>query len=212
MGQPRLGALECINLCGLSVEPEKIVMNLNTFHTKGDLDELLQKAIDVNLRYILIVRGDGGPLLPKIESESIGGKRSVATSIDLIRYINQRYSGRFVTGAAFNPYRPMPFEFDRLKQKIDAGAKFVVTQPIIGKNENVDKLENVNVDVVVEAWMSENIDLLYRSVGRKKDAGAEAYDPTENLKTLHAAYPDNCIYLSLLSFKQDWTEILPRAR
>ena len=29
MGQPRLGALESINLRGLSVDPEKVVMNLN---------------------------------------------------------------------------------------------------------------------------------------------------------------------------------------
>ena len=34
MGQPRLGALETIELTGLSLDPEKTVMNLNTFHEK----------------------------------------------------------------------------------------------------------------------------------------------------------------------------------
>jgi methylenetetrahydrofolate reductase (NADPH) len=210
MGQPRLGALESIDLRDLSVDPEKVVMNLNTFHTKSELDELLEKAAKANLKYILVVRGDGGPLLPKLDAESIGGKRSVATSIDLIRYINRKYPDQFMTGAAFNPYNPMPFELNRMEQKINAGAKYSVTQPIIGKNENVDKLKDFNIAVVVEAWMSNNIDLLYKSVGKEKDEKAEQYDYLENLKALHESYPDCCVYLSMLSFKQDWQKILPR--
>ena len=210
MGQPRLGALESIQRRGLSVDPAKVVMNLNTFHTKNELDGLLQNAAQANLKYILVIRGDGGPLLSKLDPKSVGGKLSVATSIDLIRYINEAFSDQFITGAAFNPYNPMPFELNRMKQKIDAGAKYVVTQPIIGQDENVDKLKDFNIPVVVEAWMSKNIDLLYRSVGKDKDEGAEKYDPTENLKALHASYPDCCVYLSMLSFKQDWQEILPK--
>ena len=210
MGQPRLGALESFELRDLSVDSEKVVMNLNTFHTKSELDRLLQKAAKANLKYILVVRGDGGPLLPKLDSKSIGGNRSVATSIDLIRYINSEYSNHFITGAAFNPYNPMPFELNRMKQKIDAGAKYVVTQPIIGKDENVDRLKDFNIAVVVEAWMSNNINLLYKSVGKEKNEKAEKYDPLENLKALHEYYPECCVYLSMLSFKQDWQEILPR--
>ena len=210
MGQPRLGALESIQLKGLSVDPAKVVMNLNTFHTKSELDGLLQNAAKANLKYLLVIRGDGGPLLSKLNPKSIGGKLSVATSIDLIRYINMEYANQFITGAAFNPYNPMPCELNRMKQKIDAGAKYVVTQPIIGQDENVDKLKDFNIPVVVEAWMSKNIDLLYRSVGKEKDERAEKYDPTENLKALHASYPECCVYLSMLSFKQDWQEILPK--
>ncbi len=210
MGQPRLGALESIQLRGLSVDPAKVVMNLNTFHTKNELDALLQNAAQANLKHLLVIRGDGGPLLPKLDPKSIGGKLSVATSIDLIQYINEEFSDQVITGAAFNPYNPMPFELNRMKQKIDAGAKYVVTQPIIGQDENVDKLKDFNIPIVVEAWMSKNIDLLYRSVGKDKDERAEKYDPTENLKTLHASYPDCCVYLSMLSFKQDWQEILPK--
>jgi len=210
MGQQRLGALESMDLRDLAVDSEKVVMNLNTFHTKSELDGLLQKAAKANLKYILVLRGDGGPLLSKLDAKSIGGKLSVATSIDLIRYINKEYSDQFITGAAFNPYNPMPFELNRLKQKIDAGAKYVVTQPIIGKDKNVDRLKEFNIAVVVEAWMSNNIDLLYKSVGKEKDEKAENYDPLENLKALHEYYPECCVYLSMLSFKQDWHEILPR--
>ena len=210
MGQPRLGALESFDLRDLSVDSEKVVMNLNTFHTKSDLDGLLQKAAKVDLKYILVVRGDGGPLLPKLDAKSIGGSKSVVTSIDLIRYINTEYSNQFITGAAFNPYNPMPFELNRMKEKIDAGAKYAVTQPVIGKDKNVDMLKDLNIAIVVEAWMSKNIDLLYRSVGKNKDEEAEKYDPVENLKALHEFYPKCCVYLSMLSFKQDWKEILPR--
>jgi methylenetetrahydrofolate reductase (NADPH) len=210
MGQPRFGALESFKLRGIPVDSEKVVMNLNTFHTKKALDGLLQKAVSANLKYILVVRGDGGPLLPKLDSKSIGGKLSVATSIDLIRYINNEYPGQFITGAAFNPYKPSTFELDRMKQKIDSGAKFVVTQPIIGRDENVNKLKDLNIVVVIEAWMSQNIDLLYKSIGKEKDERAEQFDPMENLKALHKFYPECCTYLSMLSFKQDWQEILPR--
>jgi 5,10-methylenetetrahydrofolate reductase len=208
MGQPRLGALESFALRGLSVDSDKVVMNLNTFHLKSELDGLLQRAAKAKLKYILVVRGDGGPQLPKLEAKSIGGSRSVATSIDLIGYINKEYADQFITGAAFNPYNPMPFELDRMKQKIDAGAKYAVTQPVIGKDKAVDMLKDLNITIVVEAWMSENIDLLYRSVGKKKDAKAENYDPIENLKALHTFYPECSVYLSMLSFKQDWQDIL----
>ena len=210
MGQPRLGVLESFELRDLSVDSEKVVMNLNTFHTKSELDRLLQKAAKSNLKYILVVRGDGGPLLPKLDSKSIGGNRSVATSIDLIRYINSEYSNHFITGTAFNPYNPMPFELNRMKQKIEAGARYVVTQPIIGKDKSVEMLKDLNIAIVVEAWMSNNIDLLYRSVGKKKDEKAGKYDPIGNLKALHEFYPQCSVYLSMLSFKQDWKEILPR--
>jgi hypothetical protein len=97
-----------------------------------------------------------------------------------------------------------------MKEKIAAGAKYAVTQPVIGKDKNVDMLKDLNIEIVAEAWMSQNIDLLYRSVGKNKNEKTEKYDPVENLKALHEFYPQCCVYLSMLSFKQDWKEILPR--
>lgn len=210
MGQPRYNLLETIEYCGLAVHPQRTVMNLNTFHTKEELDGMLKEASDVGLKYLLVVRGDGGPALAKLEPESIGSKESVATSIDLLRYINTQYSDKFVTGAAFNQYNPMRFETERLKQKIDAGARFVITQPVLGKDPNVDLLRDFDIPVVIEAWMSEKVDLLLKSVRREQDERTEGYNPLKNLHILHNAYPDNCIYLSMLSFKQDWQSMLPR--
>ena len=71
-------------------------------------------------------------------------------------------------------------------------------------------LKDLNITIFVGAWMSNNVDLLYRSVGKKKDETAAKYDPVENLKALHEFYPQCCVYLSMLSFKQDWKEILSR--
>jgi len=156
------------------------------------------------------VRGDGGPLLPKLDAKSIGGTRSVATSIDLIRYINDQYSNQFITGAAYNPYKPLSFELKRMEQKIDAGARFAVTQPIVGRDQSVEKLKSLDIIVIVEAWMSKNIDLLFKSVGKDKNMMSNDYDPIENLKLLHQVYPECCIYLSMLTFKEAWQNILPR--
>jgi hypothetical protein len=210
MGQPRYSVPQVIDSCSLPVDPKKTIMNLNTFHTKEELDGLLRAASNVGLKYLLIVRGDGGPALPKLEPASIGGEKNITTSIDLLRYINGEYSGVFVTGAAFNQYNQIPFETNRLKEKIDAGAKFVITQPVIGKDPNVDLLKEFSVPVIVEAWMSANVDLLYKSVRKEKDERAEGYDPVKNLAVLHDAYPESCVYLSMLSFKQDWKTLLPR--
>jgi methylenetetrahydrofolate reductase (NADPH) len=57
MGQPRFSLIEMIDQCSLSIHPEEMVMNLNTFHTKEELDGLLKAASNAGLRYLLIVRG-----------------------------------------------------------------------------------------------------------------------------------------------------------
>ncbi len=210
MGQPRFSLLELIERVDLPIKPEHTVMNLNTFHTKEELDGLLKKAAKMGVKYLLIVRGDGGPKLSKLNPKRIGGTKNVATSIDLLRHINTEYKGRFITGCAYNHYNTMPFELNRLTEKIDAGAKFVITQPVIGKDPNIDALFVYDIPVVVEAWMSKNIELLFKSVRRKKDERSVGYDPVKNLQILHEVYPDRCIYLSMLGFKKQWRAILPR--
>jgi len=210
MGQPRHSLLEMIENTGLPVVPQRTVMNLNTFHTKDELDELLKTAARLGIEYLLIVRGDGGPLLPKLNPDSIGGSKSVVTSIDLMRYINHEYAGTFTTGAAFNQYNAMPLEGQRLKLKIEAGARFVITQPAIGKDSQVDALFRFDIPVVVEAWMSRNIELFMKSIRNQDQGLGKGFDPLVNLRMLHKAYPRSCIYLSMLGFKQSWKAVLPK--
>jgi hypothetical protein len=92
----------------------------------------LSWAADLGLKHILVVQGDGGPLLSKLDSKEMGAEKSVVTSIDLILYIHRSYPGQFITAAAFNPYKPLRIEMECMKQKIAAGAGYAVTQPIIG--------------------------------------------------------------------------------
>lgn len=210
MGQRRCSFLECIQKRNLVVNPERVVMNLNTFHTKKELDKILQDAALVGIRYLLIVRGDGGEDFPKLDPNSIGGKHSVTTTEDLIRYINSAYANHFCTGAAFNPYKNMAFERQHMETKIESGARFIVTQPLIGRNRHVDDIQHFSVPLLVEAWMSNNIDLFSRSVGLQEDDLPDQYDPLANLRQLHTAYPQSCVYLALLNFKLEWQQTLPK--
>lgn len=210
MGKLRHSLVEMLRACDVTVDPEKTVMNLNTFHAKEALDRLLTKALDMGIKNLLVVRGDGGPELDKLDPASIGGKMNIATSTELIRYINTEYSNCFNTGAAFNQFNRPSFELDRFRQKIDAGAKFAITQPVIGRDENVDSLIGLGLPVIIEAWMSKNIELLFKSVRKEIGDEPHVYDPVENLKALHEAYPEHCVYLSMLGFKSDWKTVLPR--
>lgn len=210
MGQLRYGLIECIEKRGLIVDSNKVIMNLNTFHSKNELDDILTKALNIGIKKLLVIRGDGGPDVPKLDPGSIGGKQSIATTADLLRYINTRYPLNFITGVGFNPYKIISFELKHMQGKVEAGAKFVVTQPIIGNNANVDRVKEYELPLVVEAWMSKNIDLFYKSVGGELDDTLQDYDPLTNVKSLHAAYPDSCIYLALLSFKDNWQKMLPK--
>lgn len=210
MGRPRYSAFECFELRGITPDPEKVLLNLNTFHSKDELDKILDKAAKIGLRYLLVVRGDGGPQLPRLDPLSVGGTYNIATTMDLLRYIHKEYGDQFITGAAFNPYKKMPFELDRAKEKLEAGAEFMITQPVIGVDQHVDSLRRICNNVVVEAWMSAKIDLFYKSVGRVTLGETENYDPVENLDELHTAYPDTPVYLAMLNFDQLWEETLPR--
>ena len=127
-----------------------------------------------------------------------------------MRYINKQCPGLFTTGVAFNQYNATAFEIGRLREKVEAGARFVVTQPVIGRDPNVDTIEGLGIPVIIEAWMSKNVDLLYQIIRKQIDERERQYDPIGNLRELHHAYPENCVYLSMLSFKENWKAMLPR--
>ena len=54
-----------------------------------------------------------------------------------MRYIAREHPGAFRCGVAFNPYEPQEAELEKMKRKIDAGAEFIITQPIIGCDDRV---------------------------------------------------------------------------
>jgi len=200
MGHLSVPAMDAIAELGLPVRPDRLCIHLNTFHTKKDLDATLRAVHDAGGRDLLIVSGDGSPRMHRLEPGEIGIPCLTVTSVELLRYIDREFPGAFRCGVAFNPYEPQESELAKMGRKIDAGARFVITQPIIGRDERVVPLRRFGRPVVLDAWMSKKLHLLGECVGTPIPEGTP-YDPIQNLKDLHACFPDFGLYLALLGFK-----------
>ena len=204
---------ECIEELGLQIKPDQILIHLNTFHTKKNLDEILTGCLKLGITSILAVSGDGSTRLPKLSPADVEAPDTMSvTSVELIRYIRKHYP-EFHVGAAFNPYEPEKHEFEKLDRKLSAGASFVITQPIIDRNDVVDRLltEYPNLPVIIEAWMSKKLYLLSDVVGYHIPEDAE-YDPITTLDKLQNDYSGRGFYLSLLGFKTQYQFIEEMAK
>jgi len=200
MGHLSVTAMDAIETLGLPVRPDRLCVHLNTFHTKKDLDALLRAVHDAGGRDLLIVSGDGSQRLHRLEPDEIGVACRTVTSVELLRYIGREYPGMFNCGVAFNPYEPRDAELAKMERKVSSGARFVITQPILGRDERVNVLRGFGLPVILDAWMSKRVDLLAECVGTTFPEGM-VYDPMGNLRTLGEAYPDWGLYLALLGFK-----------
>lgn len=207
MGYLAFQGTEIIEHLKLPVFKEQVMIHLNTFHTKADLHNILDSCKSLGIKYILVVSGDGSERLPKLRPCDINaeGCTEAVTSVELLRYIDSEYPDDFCQGVAFNPYEPEEHEFEKLDRKLKAGAKFIVTQPIIQRNDVLDNLlaQHKNVPIFFEAWMSKKISLLSQAVGYEIPENTQ-YSPIETLKTLHKIYPQCGIYLSILGFKTQY--------
>jgi methylenetetrahydrofolate reductase (NADPH) len=208
MGKASFQATELISELGLEVRPEQLLVHLNTFHAKDVLDEILDLCYQKGVRYLLAVTGDGSERLTKLHPADVGfPELQSVTSVELLRYIHRRHPGRFVTGVAFNPYEPEEHEFAKLGRKIEAGATFVITQPVLERHAVVDKLlATCALPVVLEAWMSRKLHLLSECVGYPIPEDAP-YDPMACLAALHSNYPQCGMYLALLGFKTQYDQL-----
>ncbi len=200
MGLLSYGATETIDLLGLPVPPDQLMVHLNTFHTKQELDEILNAVKTLGSRNLLVVSGDGSQRLHRLEPAEIGIDAVTVTSVELIRYIDREYPGQFTCGVAFNPYEPQDAELEKMRRKVDAGASLIITQPIIGRDERLDGLAPFGLPVILDAWMSKKLHLLSECVGHEIPEGTP-YDPMENLRELRRSYPDYGLYLAILGFK-----------
>jgi len=209
MGNVHFTALEVTEFLDLPLDPERTLLHLNSFHLKSDLESFLRGAADRGVRNVLVVSGDGSPKLPRLEPSDVGIDTKTVTSIVLLEYIEREYPGVFTCGVAFNQYEPAEHELERLQWKIDAGARFVISQPVLGDDAVVASLGRCGLPVFIGAWMSKRVDLLLECVGLEPRQD-EQYDPAENLALLDGRYPDYGLYLALLSFKRDWSDLLTR--
>ena len=200
MGHLSFQATDIIPELGLPVKPEQLMIHLNTFHTKDALDQILDTAAKMGVKYFLVITGDGNERLPKLKPEAIGESCNSITSVELLRYIRNRHPGVFTLGVAFNPYEPQDHELEKMHRKVAAGAEFICTQPIIGKDDRVYALKQFGLPVVIDAWMSKKLHLLSECVGYTIPEDTP-YDPIANLHELRKAYPDCGLYLALVSYK-----------
>lgn len=203
MGNLSFQGIEIIEEFQLPVIPEQVVLHLNTFHRKDDLDNILCSSLKKGIKYILVITGDGSTRLPKLRPIDVGfADIDSVTSVELLGYIRRKYPENFCLGVAFNPYEPEEHEFEKLERKIKAGATFIITQPVLGKDNVIDKLikKYPKIPVIIEAWMSKKIHLLSDAVGYEITL-ADEYDPIANLKMLHNLYSECGFYLALLGFK-----------
>jgi methylenetetrahydrofolate reductase (NADPH) len=203
MGILSFQATETISELELPVDPERLVIHLNTFHTKKALDEILETAGNMGVKYLLVVSGDGGARLPKLEPEALGHSGNAVTSVELLGYICKTHPGVFNCGVAFNPYEPQDHELEKMKRKVDQGAEFIITQPVIGRDPRVSALRAFGLPVMIDAWMSKKLHLLSDCVGYEI-AEDTPYDPIENLTLLQETYPNHGLYLALLGFKTQY--------
>lgn len=206
MGLLSFQATDIIPELGLKVNPEQLMIHLNTFHTKEALDLVLDTAQKMGCKYLLAISGDGNERLPKLAPEAIGLTVNAVTSVELIGYIRKKYPGVFSIGVAFNPYEPQDHELEKMHRKIDAGAEFVCTQPVIGHDARVDALKQFGLPVIIDAWMSKKLHLLSECVGYTIPEDTP-YDPMANLRELRKNYPECGLYLALVGYKTQFPQL-----
>ena len=207
MGLLSYGAVETIDLLGLPVPPGQLMVHLNTFHPKKELDEILEGSAGLGCRDLLVVSGDGSQRLHRLEPAEVGIDAQTVTSVELLRYIDREYPGKFTCGVAFNPYEPQDAELEKMRRKKDAGAAFIITQPILGRDDRLEGLLPFGLPVTLDAWMSKKLHLLSECVGHEIPEGTP-YDPIENLRELRRNYPDYGLYLAILGFKTQYPLLL----
>lgn len=208
LGNLHFAAPEVLTYLSLPIDPEMCLIHLNTFRRKSDLDDFLRQAKELGIKYLLCVSGDGSQRLTRLNPADLGANVETVTSVELLAYISRAYGGYFTCGVAFNQYEPVGHEMQKMQRKLTAGAKFIITQPVIGRDERVLQLVHLGIPVFVGAWMSKKIDLLKQCLGGETTGLPIDYDPLKNLQILRETYPDYGIYYSLLGFNRDWNGIV----
>lgn len=210
LGNLHFTAMEVIGFLELPLDPEKTLLHLNTFHRRKDVDTFLTEARDKGLKRLLVVSGDGGPRLPKLEPGDIGADAKSVTSVEMLKFIRKEYPGIFQCGVAFNQYEPREDETRKLERKIEAGAEFIITQPLIGRDETLGVLQATGLPVWIGAWMSKRIDLLCQCIDRTFDPSMN-WDAEANLVLLSRSFPEYGLYLAQLNFKREWPRLVMEA-
>lgn len=125
-----------LNYCGLETMLHLTCCN----QTKEEINQNLRRARDIGLKNILALRGDFFP-----DDNSKSDDFSYAS--DLVRHIRENFGDYFVIGVAGYPCtHPESNSYQEdlyyLKEKVDAGADFIVTQMFFDANTFIEFVRN----------------------------------------------------------------------
>ena len=113
------------NYCGLDV-----LMHITcTFMTREKVKESLDKARELGIKNLLALRGDP----PRGATDWVAEENGFNYASDLVRFIKEEYGDFFCIGVAGYPEIHLQAtsredDIRYLKEKVDAGADFVITQ------------------------------------------------------------------------------------
>jgi len=130
------------------------LMHLTCTNTlKSTIDEVLLACKKNGIRNILALRGD-----PPVDSDEWKPTDSgLVHAIDLVKHIREKFGDFFCIGVAAYPegHLENPDKEDdlmRLKEKVDAGADFIITQLFYDTNgylEFVDRARSIGIEVPI---------------------------------------------------------------
>lgn len=204
MGKLAFQGHELIQELRLPVPAGQVIVHLNTFHSRAELHHILEVCGNLAIRDLLVISGDGSIRLPKLQPAELGSPGEAVTSVELLAYIRRCHGDFFRIGVAFNQYDPPAHEEEKLRRKLDAGARFVITQPVLAPTPAIDRLRReLPVPLILEAWMSAKIELLSACVGCEL-VNDGTFDPLATLKTLERHYAGSQFYLALLNFAKQF--------
>lgn len=122
----------------LVFEPARTVIHLTRNHTIRWLDQFLEDCRRLDFRQLLLITGDP---LKEVRFRPVTSEAAMAmtgedldqhrlkNSVELLTYIGQKAPKMFL-GAAHNPFLKAAVAGKHLLRKVEAGARFFVTQPV----------------------------------------------------------------------------------
>jgi len=121
-------------------------------HTKDELRTIVDRIADAGIENVLALRGDP----PRGEGAFVPAQGGPAHASELVELIHEKKRGLAVGVAGYPEGHPecegRALDIERLKQKVDAGAEFVLTQLFFSNAfyyDFVDRARKAGIDVPI---------------------------------------------------------------
>jgi methylenetetrahydrofolate reductase (NADPH) len=123
--------------------------------TRGDLQGVLDRLVEAGVENVLALRGDP----PKGEKDFVATEGGFRYANELTQFISENYDGKLCIGGAGYPEKHIEcgnpaVDLANLKRKVDAGARFLITQLFFDNRRYFEFVENARaagIDVPIIA-------------------------------------------------------------